>query len=53
MDLAGAVQQGPYDAVVLPGGLQGATSIAKVTWVNTSSNVYCYWVISESFSFLF
>lgn len=29
-DLAGAIQNGPYDAVILPGGLQGATALAKV-----------------------
>ena len=29
-DLAEAVQNGPYDAVVMPGGLQGATTLAKV-----------------------
>lgn len=34
--LADAVSKGPYDAVVLPGGLKGAESLGKVgadTWL--------------------
>ena len=30
MDLAAAIQNGPYDAIVMPGGLQGANALAKV-----------------------
>ncbi|XP_076800543.1 protein/nucleic acid deglycase DJ-1-like isoform X2 [Clavelina lepadiformis] len=28
-DLATAIQNGPYDAIVMPGGLQGANALAK------------------------
>lgn len=33
-DLATAVQNGPYDAVILPGGGQGANTLAKVSGVD-------------------
>lgn len=32
MSLEEAVAKGPYDAVVLPGGLKGAENIAKVSY---------------------
>ena len=36
MSLEDAVAKGPYDAVVLPGGLKGAENIAQVGCTETS-----------------
>lgn len=40
MSLEDAVAKGPYDAVVLPGGLKGSENIAQVGYTEASVNMY-------------